>query len=138
MKIAELFGKKITNIYSILEMEVGGHDSGECFIELDNSMIIDLPNNNQTEVIFKSNHPSAKSIFTDLTDIPVYHVNERKRAIGETSEAHQKERSTFFGRIKIMLGLGTLKKTYTPYKIDYQENKLKYILNLTQLYLLLI
>ena len=123
MKTAELIGKKITNIYSILEMEVGGLDSGECFIELDNSMIIDLPNNNQTEVIFKSIHPSAKSIFTDLTDIPVYHVNANKRTISETSEAHQKERSTFFGRIKIKLGLGTLKKTYTPYKKDYQENK---------------
>lgn len=131
MKIQELIGKKITNIYSILEMEVGGLDSGECFIELDNSMIIDLPNNNQTEVIFKSNHPSAKSIFTDLSDIPVYYVNANKRTITETAEAHQKERSTFFGRIKIMLGLGTLKKTYTPYKKDYRENKLKYILNQT-------
>nr|MBK9651837.1 hypothetical protein [Bacteroidota bacterium] len=67
MKIQELIGKKITNIYSILKMEVGGLDSGECFIELDNSMIIDLPNKNQTELTFKSIHPSAKSIFTDLT-----------------------------------------------------------------------
>ena len=131
MKIAELFGKKITNIYSILDVEVGGLYSGECFIELDNSLIIDLPSSNQHEIIFKSIHPSAKSIFTDLSDIPVYHVNANKRTIGETAEANQKEKSTFFGRIKIMLGLGTLKKTYTPYRIDYRENKLKYILNQT-------
>jgi hypothetical protein len=129
MKIEELVGKKITNIFSILNIEVGGLDSGECFIELDNSMIIDLPNNNQTEVTFKSLDTSAKSIFTDLSDIPVYHVNVNRRTISETAEANQKEKSSFFGRIKIMLGLGTLKKTYAPYKIDYRENTLKYILN---------
>ena len=43
MRTEELINKTLTNIYSLVKMEVGGLDTGECFIELDNEIIIDIP-----------------------------------------------------------------------------------------------
>lgn len=43
MWVHELIGRKITNIYDVLEYESYGLDRGECFIEIDNNLIIDIP-----------------------------------------------------------------------------------------------
>ncbi len=43
MQTEEIIGKTVTNIYTLVKMEVGGVDIAECFVELDNKTIIDIP-----------------------------------------------------------------------------------------------
>ena len=43
MQTEEIIGKTVTNIYTLVKMEVGGLDTAECFVELDNKTIIDIP-----------------------------------------------------------------------------------------------
>jgi len=43
MKINDIIGKTITNIYLLKTADTNGLDICECFIELDNKFIIDIP-----------------------------------------------------------------------------------------------
>jgi hypothetical protein len=43
MQTEEIIGTTVTNIYTLVKMEVGGLDTAECFVELDNKTIIDIP-----------------------------------------------------------------------------------------------
>lgn len=129
MRIEELVGKIITNIYSIINLEQGGLDKGECFIELDNTIIIDIPWGNSEEVYSKDLTPAAKSLFEDLSDIPLYYVNKDNKSI-ETIASHYKlQKRSLLGKIKRLFRQKLTIKDYLPYKIEYQENKLKYIQN---------
>ena len=65
MLTKELLGKTITNIYSIIEYERYGLDTGECFIEVDNKIIIDIPFGEDEELWSKELDTSAKSIFSN-------------------------------------------------------------------------
>ena len=128
----ELIGKTITNIYQIVEFEHYGLDKGECFVELDNKIIIDIPFGESEEVWIKDLNKKAVSLFNDLNDYPVYHVNPEGKTIKEIADKYQKERRTIYNRIKkIIFGLDVSIKEYKPYKVEYRENKLKYIRNKT-------
>jgi hypothetical protein len=130
MLIQELIGKKVTNIYAIVEYEHGGLDKGECFVELDNNIVIDIPFGDSDDVWIKLLDNKAMSIFSDLSDYPVYHVNKDKKSIKEIAGTYQKRKRSFFNRIKrALFGHEIIIKEYQPYKIEYRENKLKYIIN---------
>lgn len=130
MKQEEIIGKMVTNIYSIVTMEVGGLDSGECFIELDNKYIIDIPFNNANEIWLKDLNKNAVSLFDDLSDYPVYYINKNNKTVGEIAHKYQRKRRNFFNKLrKLFLGKDVVIKEYQPYKIEYRENKLKYIKN---------
>lgn len=82
MLVKELPGKKITRIYSVLELEPGGLDRAECFIELENNMVIDIPYDLDDEVWIKELpvpgdgfEEHETSVFSDqrITDIISYH-----------------------------------------------------------------
>lgn len=129
MLIKNLVGKTITNIYSIIELEHGGLDKGECFIELDNTTVIDIPWGEGEDVYIKDLAPAAKSLFEDLSDIPLYHVNKDNKPIETIAREYQQQKRPLLGRIKRLFGQALIIKDYLPYKIEYNENKLKYIKN---------
>jgi hypothetical protein len=62
MQTKEIIGKTVTNIYSLVTMEVGGLDTGECFIELDNKYIIDIPFGNSDDIWLKELNKDAVSL----------------------------------------------------------------------------
>ncbi len=129
MRIEELIGKTIKNIYSIVEYENYGLDKGECFIELDNKTIIDIPFGESQDIWIKDLDPKAKSIFNDLSDYPFYHVNKDRKSIKEIADNYQRQKHSFLGRLKSFFGQEIIIKEYQPHKVEYRENKLKYIQN---------
>ncbi len=129
MFIEELIGKTITNIYTIVEYQINGLDKGECFIELDNTIIIDIPFGDPTDVWVKELDKKAQSVFVNLSDIPISFVNKEQKTIQEIVDKYSAYQRTFFGRLKKLFGIKTEINEYQPYNIEYQENKLRYIQN---------
>ena len=128
MRTEELINKTLTNIFSLVKMEVGGLDTGDCFIELDNEIIIDIPFGFSDDIWIKDLDKDAVSLFADLSDYPVYHVNKDNKTVGEIAENYQRQRRTIFNRLrKVLFGQDIAIKDYQPYKVDYRENKLKHI-----------
>lgn len=109
-------------------MEVGGLDTGDCFIELDNEIIIDIPFGFSDDIWIKDLDKDAVSLFDDLSDYPVYHVNKDNKTVGEIAENYQRQRRTIFNRLsKVLFRHDLAIKDYQPYKVEYRENKLKNI-----------
>lgn len=131
MVISELFGKTITNIYTVYGTEQEWLCTAECFFELDNALIVDLPNGFDDEVWIKELDPNAMTVFKDMEDYPVYHVNKEGKSIGEIAAAKKKRQQSILGRIKkILFGREeAVPREYTPYRVEYLENKLKYVQN---------
>jgi len=128
MKINDIIGKTVTNIYSLITMEIGGIYTGECFIELDNKFIIDIPFGFRNNIWIKELSQDAVNLFADLSDYPVYHVNKEGKSVAELAEKYQRKRKNIFNRLlKVLFGLDVVVKEYKPYKVEYRENKLKYI-----------
>jgi hypothetical protein len=128
MRTEELINKTLTNIYSLVKMEVGGLDTGECFIELDNEIIIDIPFGFSDDIWIKDLDEDALRLFADLSDYPVYHVNKDNKTVGEIADNYQRQRRTIFNRLrKVLFGHDIAIKDYQPFKVDYRENKLKHI-----------
>lgn len=65
MLVNEIIGKTITNIYSIFESEPYGLDMAEIFIELDNNLIIDIPNSLNDTIWIKKLPENAKPVFEE-------------------------------------------------------------------------
>ncbi|HRP01524.1 MAG TPA: hypothetical protein PLE30_02640 [Candidatus Kapabacteria bacterium] len=130
MQTGEIIGKTVTNIYSLLKMEVGGLDTCECFIELDNKYIIDIPLCHNDDIWLKELNKEAVSLFADLSDYPIYYVNKNNKTVGEIADSYQRQRQNIFNRLrKFLFGQDIVIKDYQPYKVDYRENKLKHIKN---------
>lgn len=130
--IEEIIGKAITDIRCKYGKEDGWLDTAECFIQLDNKFYIDIPYGQSKEVLVIEPDPDAKSIFGDLSDIPHYHVNKEGKTIAEVAEAHKKRNQNIFNRLKkVLFDYEPPIKEYKPYKVEYQENKLKCIITRT-------
>lgn len=128
MRKEEVIGKTVTNIYSLGKTEVGGLDNGECFIELDNQFIIDIPFGFSDDILIKDLDKGAISLFADLLDYPVYHVNKDDKTVGGIADNYQRKRQTIFNSLrKVLFGHDIAIKEYQPYKVDYREKKLKHI-----------
>jgi hypothetical protein len=137
MLVKDLIGKKITNIYQIVEYEFYGLDQGEAFIELDNNPIIDLPYDiyDEEETLWeKELKADAVSLFSDLSDRAFYHLDKDGKRIIEIEKNVIITRFSFWERVKHFFEtdkwLPAVKKTVEEtevYKADYFENKFKYI-----------
>lgn len=69
-------------------------------------------------------------MFSDLTDIPIHHVNAEGKIIQETVDTQKERQSSVLCRIKNSLGLGGgMPKAYKTHHIEYRENELKYLKN---------
>jgi hypothetical protein len=132
VSINDIIGKTITDILCKYGKEDEWLDTAECFIELDHKIYIDIPYGQATANLTVELDPKAKSIFGNLSDIPHYHVNKEGKYISEVLETHNKRKRNLYNRLrKILFGPDPSVKEYKPYKVEYHENKLKYIINRT-------
>ena len=130
MKTQEIIGRIITDIFVWSKMEVGGLDEAEVSIQLDNGKLIGIPWDFKSENIEKELRTDSESLFSDLSDIPEYHINPEGKTIQEVLDAKKKRESSFLGRLKKAVGLGEgTPKEYKVYKTEYRENKLKFLKN---------
>jgi hypothetical protein len=130
MLTENIIGKTVTNIFSLVTMEVGGLDTGECFIELDNETIIDIPFGFDDEILIKELDKKAVSLFVDLSDYPVYHINKDNRTVGEIANKYQKQKRNIVSRLcRYLFGSNIAINDYQVYKIEYREKKIKHIKN---------
>ncbi|MFM7015456.1 MAG: hypothetical protein ACKOX3_03915 [Bacteroidota bacterium] len=128
--IDHVIGRTITDIRCKYGKENGWLDTAECFIELDQEFYIEIPYGKTKDVIVGEPDQNAKSIFDNLSDIPEYHFNKEGKSIAEVIDEKKKRKQTIFNRLmKIIFNYETPNKEYNPYKIEYHENKLKYIVN---------
>lgn len=136
MLLKDLIGKTITNVFQIIEYEHYGMDKGECFVQLDNNVIVDIPhswNNINDEVLIKELNVKAISLFEDLNDYPFIHINKEHKSIQEIVEKYADKKPSLFQKIRQLIGgqkpfvQQKQIEEYKPFKIDYIENKLKYV-----------
>ena len=128
MQPEEIIGMTVTNIYSLVNMELGGLDTGECFVELDSKKIIDIPFGFCNCMEIKELDENAISLFADLSDYPVYFVNKEGKTVGELASKYQKQKLSIFNHLgKVLFGFESPLKEYQPYKVEYKENKMKYL-----------
>lgn len=130
MNTQEIIGRTIRNIFVWSKMEVGGLDEAEVSIQLDNGKVIGIPWDFESERIEKELRKDSESLFSDLSDIPEYHINPEGKSIQEVLDAKKQRESSFFGRIKKAVGLGEgIPKEYRVYETEYRDNKLKHLKN---------
>jgi hypothetical protein len=130
--IEEIIGKTITDIRCKYSIEDGWLDTAECVIEIDSKFYIDIPYGQAESVLLAELDPNAETIFGDLSDIPHYLVNAEGKSIAEVVAAHKKRKKNIFNRFKnLLFGYEPPIKEYKPYKVEYHENNLKYIINRT-------
>ncbi|MDJ1494584.1 hypothetical protein QNI19_16685 [Cytophagaceae bacterium DM2B3-1] len=126
--IHNLIGKKITNIYILFGLVDEWLDTAECFLEIEKEIIIEIPPGTTGNTWIKELDPKAQSIFKDLSDIPVYHVNKEQKS----TPSYPQQKQNVFNRIREkFFGYKGHKKQYEPNKVEVLENKLKYIQNRT-------
>ena len=104
MNTKEIIGRTISDIFVWSKMEVGGLDEAEVSVLLDNGKIIGIPWDFESEIIEKELRKDSESLFSDLSDIPGYHINPEGKSIQEVLDAKKKRESSFFGRIKKAVG----------------------------------
>jgi hypothetical protein len=130
MNAKELIGKTITDIFVRSKMEVGGLDEAEVFIEMENEVVIAMPWDFESENKEQRPGKDWKSIFSDLSDVPEFHINPERKTIAEILEVQKKRATSVLGRIKKFLGVPEgIPGAYMPYKIQYRENRLKHLKN---------
>ena len=130
MLIEELFGKTITNIYATFGVEQEWLDTADCFIEIDNNLIIGFPYGFDNKVWIRELDINAVSIIKNLSDFTHYHINQEQKTIQQINEIYKQKRKNIFNRIrKIFFGQELTIKEYQPYKIEQKENKAKHIIN---------
>lgn len=130
MVLKDLIGREITNIYVLEEPEAGGLDMTECFVELDNEIIIDIPYEGSDEVWVKKLDKKAISVFKDISDYPVHDVNKEGRSVEEIAGNFRQSQRILHGRLtRLLFGPPLLPKEYRPYKVEYREKKMKYVKN---------
>jgi hypothetical protein len=76
MLIEELLGKRVTNIFVLLEIGTNGLEKGECIVERNNSSMIKIPYGFSDKVSFAKFVDRSNSIFSDLSDIPSYSLKK--------------------------------------------------------------
>ena len=129
MKITDIIGKTVTNIYLLEKADTNGLDICECFVELDNKCIIDIPFDFCDEILIKELNRNAVSLFADLSDYSIYHVNKEKKTIAELADKYRRKRKSVFSRLRKIIFGQDIVKEYKPYKVEHSENELKYIKN---------
>lgn len=130
MKLEAIIGKTITNIYCISGVQDEWLDTAECYIELDRTITIRIPSGYSKEIFICEPDEKAESLFGNFEDYPHYHVNKEKKSIEEIRDRYNRRKKNIFNRIrKVLFGHEITMDEYRPYKIEYMEDKMKYIPN---------
>jgi hypothetical protein len=130
MSTNEIIGRTITDILVRSKIEVGGLDEAEVCIQLDNAEIIGIPWDFESQELERQPQKDSISLFSDLSDIPECYINPERKTIQGILDAKEKRASSFWGRFKKMLRFSEgIPREYRVYKIEYRENKIKYLKN---------
>lgn len=133
MLLQELIGSTITNVFQVLNYEPYGMDTGECFVELDKKIIIEIPYGFSEEVRIKKLDKKAVSIFDDLSDYPVYLIKNDDKTNMEIAAKVTNKNLSLFEKIKHIFTAPKPQKLpakfveYPVKNVEYRENKFKYI-----------
>ena len=76
MKVYDLFGRMITNIYLLSGISDGWLDTASVTYELDNEIHIQLPYGYYGGDWHCKLNADGRSLFADLSDIPIYNIPE--------------------------------------------------------------
>ena len=117
IQIDDIIGRTVTNMHSLLTMDVDGVDIYESFIELDNSFIIGFPSSFDNSVWLKELKQDATNLFADLSDFPDYYFDVVN---------FQRKRCSFFYGLRTLFGYDICKDPEVL-KVEWRENKLKYV-----------
>lgn len=104
MKLEEILGKTITNIRCLYGLQDGWLETAACYIELDNTITIRIPIGECRDVYRCDPDKDAISLFNNLEDHPVYHINAAGNPIGKMTA-----------------------EDFKPHKVENRENSMKYI-----------
>lgn len=127
MHLHTIIGKKINDISTRFTKE-GNLDQAQIFIELEGGLIIDTPWSGEQPLSLMEKNKLAKSIFKDLTDIPVFHVNPGGKSIDDIASRYQQKINSLPYKIaKFFFGYQPRMKEYLSHKVTYVENKWKYV-----------
>lgn len=129
MTTKDLIGKTITDIKVLMDIELGGLDTAQCYVQLNGQFFVGIPFDETSEDLEITVPSNAKSILKDLSPIPVYHVNKEERSIGEIAERFKRQKASFRYKLsKFLFGKELLMpKEYEPYKVEYRENILVHV-----------
>ena len=79
IELSKLLGMTLSNIFSFVKMDEDGLDYGECYLELNNSVIIYFPIGLNAAFLIDEKNKECTSLFDNLEDIPTYLVNKEKK-----------------------------------------------------------
>jgi hypothetical protein len=130
IELSKLLGMTLTNIFSFVQMDVDGLDYGECYLELNNSVIIYFPIGLNAAFLNDKKNNEYTSLFDNLEDIPTYLVNKEKKTIQEIIDFYERKNKSIVQKIRnLFISKKLIIKEYQPYAVEFHENKLKYIKN---------
>ncbi|MFM7709350.1 MAG: hypothetical protein ACKO5C_00400 [Ferruginibacter sp.] len=127
MQINKILGKQVIDISTHLITQ-GNLDQADIFIELHGGILLDTPWNGQHPIQPKEKNKQAKSIFKDLTDIPVFHLNPGGKSIDDIAIRYQQKINSLPYKIaNLLFGYQPRMNEYLSHKVTYVENKWKYV-----------
>lgn len=126
MKLKELIGRRITNIYGVLESNVGGIDTAECFVELDNTVLVEVPSYDCNHEVFE------KDLVQDAISIIPVHTDEMTDEADKAQAAAGKNPlvilySLFRKKVKRSPENNLLVAEFIPYKEIVAQDKPRYV-----------
>jgi len=128
MDAKDLIGRTIVDILCWFQIEDDWLDVVEVYLKLDNNETIQFPFSFNSKDLIESPPEDSISLFEDLNDFPVYHLNQEKKSIQDIVDAKKKRDESLLGLIKRAFGITeNIPREYVTYEIEYKENKLKYL-----------
>ncbi len=130
MKLKELIGKTITNIYGVAEYNAEGVDTVECFVELDNRTFIEVPSySNAQEVVEKDLINNAVCIIPQHTDEMVCDLDPEENKVVQSRAGLLTILFSFFRKRGKGDGANSILTEFIPLKDFILHGKPKYIKN---------
>lgn len=129
MKIEDIIGKQVTNIYVIVKLEFAGIDEAKCYIELDKQTLINMPYITDHNIQVTKLPTQAVALLDDVSDYPVKMVNKEGKTIEQLAEEYKLKNKGIFNKMRnlIFSKNNTIPEDYQPHEISYEENELKHI-----------
>ena len=116
MKVKDLIGKTVVDIYSLVNQEPYGMDFAQGFIKLDGDVIIDIPYSLMDELDATLLPAGAESIFGGPRFDKIYHVNSKGWSIAELTYGDKTGLKRILYWVKNLF-------VYRPFKTEVVENK---------------
>ncbi len=136
MNTKSLIGNRIKDIYVWTEMEVGGLDQGQVFVELTTGQIVRIPWDFDSENIETNPKTNSKSLIQKSPNKFKVNSIEFNLPKGKTfqdvrKEVKTKQNSTFFGRLKSVFKINYgIPKKYISKTTGIVDNEMKKLKNL--------